>query len=175
MVDVNVNIQSATPVPPNPAFAGRVAESFDRQAFMGFLGARLAAVGPGDCAIELPFRPELSQQHGFFHGGVVGTLADNACGYASFTLAPADSSILTVEYKLNLMAPAAGSLLIARGRVVRPGRTLIVARADVSVRRDDGVEKPVATALATLMLMAGMADEPPAPSPDPTREGGAAR
>ncbi len=96
---------------------------------------------------------------------MVGTLADNACGYASFTLAPADSSILTVEYKLNLMAPAAGSVLIARGRVIRPGRTLVVARADVSVRRGDGAEKTVATALATLMLMAGMADEPPAGQP----------
>jgi len=169
MVDVNVNGGLVTPTlaapnlaTPNPDWAARVAASFERQAFMGFLGARLAAVEPGGCDIELPFRPELSQQHGFFHGGVVGTLADNACGYASFTLAPADSSILTVEYKLNLMAPAAGAVLIARGRVIRPGRTLVVARADVSVRRDDGVEKPVATALATLMLMAGMADEPPA-------------
>lgn len=165
MVDVGVNIDPVRPVPANPAFAARVAESFRRQAFMDFLGARLAAVEAGGCTIELPFRPELSQQHGFFHGGVVGTLADNACGYASFTLAPADSSILTVEYKLNLMAPAAGTLLIARGRVIRAGRTLIVAGADVSVRRDDGVEKPVATALATLMLMAGMADEPPAVTP----------
>ncbi len=141
---------------------------------MSLLDAKLTAVEPGGCTIELPFRPELSQQHGFFHGGVVGTLADNACGYASFTLAPADASILTVEYKLNLMAPAAGDLLIARGRVLRPGRTLVVAQADVAVRRADGpngnwVEKPVATALATLMLMAGMADEPPAAA----REGGA--
>lgn len=158
MIDVDVNV-------PNPDYAGRVAASFGRQAFMGFLGARLAAVQPGACDIDLPFRPELAQQHGFFHGGVVGTLADNACGYASFTLAPADSSILTVEYKLNLMAPAAGAVLIARGRVIRPGRTLVVARADVAVRRDDGTEKPVATALATLMLMAGMADEPPAGQP----------
>lgn len=169
MVDASVNSGNAGPTAPNPAFAARVAESFRRQAFMEFLGARLAAIEAGACSIELPFRPELAQQHGFFHGGVVGTLADNACGYASFTLAPAESSILTVEYKLNLMAPAAGDLLIARGRVIRPGRTLIVAQADVSVRRQDGLEKPVATALATLMLMAGMADEPPAAA----REGGA--
>ena len=162
MVDVCVNTGKGGPVAPNPAFAERVAESFRRQAFMDFLGARLVGVEAGGCTIELPFRPELSQQHGFFHGGVVGTLADNACGYASFTLAPAESSILTVEYKLNLMAPAVGDLLIARGRVIRPGRTLIVAQADVSARRGDGTEKPVATALATLMLMTGMADEPPA-------------
>lgn len=159
MIDVSVN---NGPRASNPAFAERVAGSFARQAFMEFLDARLTAVEPGACTIELPFRPELSQQHGFFHGGVVGTLADNACGYASFTLAPADSSILTVEYKLNLMAPAAGEVLVARGRVIRPGRTLVVAQADVSVRRGDGSEKPVATALATLMLMAGMADEPSA-------------
>lgn len=170
MVDVNVNDSASVPAAADPRFAERVTESFARQAFMGYLGARLTAVEPGGCAIELPFRPELSQQHGYFHGGVVGTLADNACGYASFTLAPADASILTVEYKLNLMAPAAGEILIARGQVIRPGRTLVVARADLSVRRGDGSEKPVATALATLMFMAGMADEPPAAA----RMGGAA-
>ena len=162
MVDVGVNAAASVPVAPNPRFAERVAASFERQAFMRFLGARVMSVEPGGCDIELPFRPELGQQHGFFHGGVVGTLADNSCGYASFTLAPADASILTVEYKLNLMAPAFGVALIARGRVIRPGRTLVVARADVSVRLADGREKLVATALATLMLMAGMADEPPA-------------
>ena len=168
MFDVDVNRESADFSVPNPAFAERVVASFARQAFMAFIGARMVSIEPGGCDIELPYRPELGQQHGFFHGGVVGTLADNACGYASFTLAPADTSILTVEYKLNLMAPAAGSVLVARGRVIRPGRTLVVARADVSVRRDDGIEKPVATALATLMLMAGMADEPSAE----TRKGG---
>lgn len=172
MVDVNVNNGSSAPETPNPDFAARVTASFARQAFMGFIGARLAAVEAGGCEIDLPFRPELSQQHGFFHGGVVGTLADNACGYASFTLAPADASILTVEYKLNLMAPAAGALLIARARVIRPGRTLIVARADVFVRRDDGAERLVATALATFMFMAGMADEPPqAASAEPVPKG----
>ncbi|MEQ8393620.1 PaaI family thioesterase [Thalassobaculum sp.] len=168
MIDADVNIESVDFRVSNPAFAERVTASFARQAFMAFIGARVVTIEPGSCDIELPYRPELGQQHGFFHGGVVGTLADNACGYASFTLAPVDASILTVEYKLNLMAPAAGSLLIARGRVIRPGRTLVVARADVSVRRDDGSEKPVATALATLMLMAGMADEPSAG----TRKGG---
>jgi uncharacterized protein (TIGR00369 family) len=168
MIDVNVNNVASGFSTPNPAFAERVVASFTRQAFMSFIGARVVAVEPGGCDIELPFRPELGQQHGFFHGGVVGTLADNACGYASFTLAAADASILTVEYKVNLMAPAAGAVLIARGRVLRPGRTLVVARADVSVGRDDGVEKPVATALATLMLMTGMADEPSAE----TRKGG---
>lgn len=165
MIDANVNSLPAEPRVPNPAFAARVTDSFGRQPFMELIGAELAEVTPGACVIRLPFRPSLGQQHGFFHGGVVGAVADNACGYASFTLAPAESSILTVEYKLNLMAPASGDVLVARGRVLRPGRTLVVAAADVAVVRD-GVEKPVATALATLMLMAGMDD---APHPPPGR------
>lgn len=143
----------------NPDYAERVRGSFDRQAFMHFIGAEMAEVAPGTVEIRLPYRAELAQQHGFFHGGIVGTVADNACGYASFSLAAADASVLTVEYKLNLMAPAAGDLLIARGRVLRPGRTLVVAQADVFAVRE-GREKQVATALATLMLMTGMADEP---------------
>ncbi len=143
----------------NPAYAERVRASFGRQAFMHFIGAEIAEVSPGGVEIRLPYRAELAQQHGFFHGGIVGTVADNACGYASFSLAAADASVLTVEYKLNLMAPASGDLLIARGRVLRPGRTLVVAQADVFAVRE-GREKQVATALATLMLMAGMADEP---------------
>ena len=94
MVDVGVNTGLTTP---NPDWAARVEASFARQAFMGFLGARIAALQPGGCDIALPFRPELSQQHGFFHGGVVGTISDSACGYAAFNLAAADHSILTVE------------------------------------------------------------------------------
>ena len=152
----------------DPAFVERVRGSFARQAFMGFLGAELGPVAPGSVEIRLPYRRELSQQHGYFHGGVVGTLADNACGYASFSLAPADHSILTVEYKLNLLSPAAGEALVARGRVLRPGRTLVVAQADVFAVRAAS-EKQVATALATLMLMAGMPDDPQDPQPDQTR------
>lgn len=149
----------------NPDFAARVRESFGRQVFMATLGAEIAHVEPGICDIRLPYREALAQQHGFFHGGVVGTLADNACGYAAFTLADAESSVLTVEYKLNLMAPAAGEVLFARGRVLRPGRSLVVAQADVAVLRS-GREKPVATALATLMLMYGMPDDRHDPNPD---------
>ena len=166
MSDAHVNEDLAHPRyrTPNPDFATRVRESFARQAFMATLGAEIASVTPGNCEIRLPYRAAFSQQHGFFHGGVVGTLADNACGYASFTLADADSSELTVEYKLNLMSPAAGDILIARGRVIRPGRTMVVAQADVSVVID-GLEKPVATALATLMLMQDMPDEKHAANP----------
>lgn len=165
MTDAHVTEDLAHPRyrTPNPAFATRVRESFARQPFMATLGAEIASVTPGQCEIRLPYRPGLGQQHGFFHGGVVGTLADNACGYASFTLADADSSVLTVEYKLNLMSPAAGEVLIARARVLRPGRTLVVAQADVLVVID-GREKPVATALATLMLMQDMPDEKHVPN-----------
>ncbi len=146
--------------PRDPHFERKVRESFVRQGFMGFLGVTLAAVEPGGCEMHLPFRPEFSQQHGFFHAGLIGTLADNAGGYAAFSLMDRESSILTVEYKLNLLAPGDGELLIARARVLKPGRTLTICRSDVFVIKG-GVEKLCATCLMTLMAMAGMADEPP--------------
>lgn len=138
----------------DPAFETRVRSSFARQGVMRFLGAELAAVRPGRCEVRLPFKPELSQQHGFFHGGVIGTIADSAGGYAAFTLMPANAGVLTVEYKLNLLAPGDGDLLIARGEVVKPGRSLVVSRADVVVVKD-GREKLCATLLQTLMTMRG--------------------
>ena len=105
----------------------------------------------------MPYRPDLTQQHGFFHGGLVGTLADNAGGYAAYTLMPADASILTVEYKINLLAPADGDLLIARGNVSRSGRTLTVCRSAVHVARS-GTETLCAEALVTLMALPGRPD-----------------
>ena len=126
---------------------------------MAFLGAELADIQPGFCEIRLPYRADLSQQHGYFHGGVIGTICDNACGYAAYSLAPADCSILTVEYKLNIVAPGDGELLIGRGSVVKPGRTLAVSRADAFVVRD-GREHLCATALETLLLLPGRPDEP---------------
>lgn len=142
---------------PNPRFAARVRESFARQRIMAFLGAELSRIEPGYCEIELPFKDELCQQHGFFHGGVIGTIADSAGGYAGFSLMPEDSSVLTVEYKLNLLAPADGDRLTARGRVIRPGRTLVVSRADVTVRKH-GTETLCATLLQTLMTLQGQKD-----------------
>lgn len=112
--------------PRNPDFARRVRDSFARQGAMSLIGAELARVAPGECDIRLPYRPELSQQHGYFHGGIIGTIADSAGGYAAFTLMPADSSVLTVEYKINLLAPRAGDELVARGRVLKSGRSLAV-------------------------------------------------
>lgn len=141
----------------NPVYAQRVQSSFDRQQVMKLLGARLARLAPGECDIELPFKSELTQQHGYFHGGIIGTIADSAGGYSAFTLMPEDSSVLTVEYKMNLLAPGDGELLIARGRVLKAGRTLIVSRVDVVVVKG-GRETLCATLLETLMTMHGRPD-----------------
>lgn len=126
---------------------------------MALIGASLAEVGPGTATIALPVREEVTQQPRFVHGGVVGMIADSAAGYAAFTLMPAGASVLTVEYKINMLAPAEGDLLLARGMVIKPGRTLSIARADVFGVRD-GREKLVATMQQTLMVMHGMSEAP---------------
>lgn len=136
----------------DPEFRQRVRESFDRQGIMHHLGAELTLLEPGLCEICCDFRPELGQQHGFFHAGVIGTIADSAGGYAGYTLMPHDSSVLTIEYKMNLMAPADGRRIRARGEVIRAGRTLVVAKAEVAVRRE-GRWHDCATLLQTLMTM----------------------
>lgn len=138
-------------------FEARVRDSFARQPAMTLIGARIAAVAPGLCTVELPARADLTQQHGFLHGGVVGMIGDTACGYAAFSLMPEDASVLTVEYKINLLAPARGDLLCARGAVLKPGRTLSIARADVFARTQ-GTETLIATMQTTLMVMHGMHD-----------------
>jgi uncharacterized protein (TIGR00369 family) len=145
--------------PANPQFAARVRRSFQRQGFMALLGAELTAVEPGFCEIQLAHRPQLTQQHGYFHAGVVGTLADNVGGYAAFSLLPAGASILTVEYKLNLLAPAQGPRLTARGWVLKPGRSLSVCRSQV-FDSDGGEERLVAHCLMTLMALPGRPDGP---------------
>lgn len=117
--------------PKDPAYAERVRESFRLQQAMTLIGAELPVVEPGYTEIHLAFKPEITQQHGFIHGGVVGMIADSAAGYAANTLTPVDTSVLTVEYKLNLLAPADGERLVARGEVVKPGRTLLITRAEV--------------------------------------------
>lgn len=142
-------------------FAQRVRASFDRQSIMGLIGARLTRVEPGEVEIELPFRDDLCQQHGFFHAGVTSTIADSAGGYAGYSLFPADASVLTVEFKINLLAPADGDLLRAVGRVVKAGRTLTVTEAEVSVVKD-GQEKACARMTQTLVRLAGRPDMPQA-------------
>jgi uncharacterized protein (TIGR00369 family) len=143
----------------DPGFAGRIRESFGRQGLMQHLGARLIAVNPGRIEIRASYRPELTQQHGYFHAGVSGAIADSACGYAAYTLMPADFSVLTVEYKINLLAPADGEELIARARVIRSGKTLKICMADVYARKNE-TETHCATMLATVMCLPGKSDHP---------------
>jgi uncharacterized protein (TIGR00369 family) len=142
----------------DPDFAQRVQASFDRQGVMALLGARVSRIESGECELHLPWRPEVTQQHGYFHGGIIGTIADSAGGYAAYTLMPPDSSVLTVEYKMNLLAPGDGELLVARGVVIKPGRTLVVTRVDAVVVKD-GKETLCATLLQTLMTMHGKKDQ----------------
>lgn len=136
----------------NPDFAARIRRRFAATGTMATLGSRLVRTGPGEAELELPYRHGVSQNNGFFHGGIIGTLLDTACGYAALTVMPAEAEVLTVEYKTNFLAPAAGELLIARGRVIRAGRTLIVCEADGVVPLA-GSEKCVARMTATMMAV----------------------
>jgi uncharacterized protein (TIGR00369 family) len=135
-------------------YAERVARSFARQGLMDTLGASLLAVRPGEVEIAMPIHPEVSQQHGFAHAGAVAAIADSAAGFAGLTLMPAGAGVLTVEFKINLMAPAGGERLVARGRVVKAGRTLVIAQAEVEAERA-GARKAVALLTATLMAVEG--------------------
>ena len=139
--------------PRDPDFAARVHASFARQKAMDLIGARLTVVEPGYTEVALAYRPELTQQKAYVHGGILGMIADSACGYAAYSLMPASASLVTVEYKINILSPGRGSL-VARGEVVKPGRTLTVARAEVYAR--DG--KHIATMQQTLMMLANTPD-----------------
>lgn len=138
----------------DPEFADRVRASFAKQHAMDLIHATLPVVEPGLTEIHLPHWAGVEQQHGFVHGGVVGMIADSAAGYAAMTLVSASTSVLTVEYKMNLVAPADGEKLIARGKVVRPGRTLVVTQAEVFAVKD-GKEKLCALMQQTIMVMHG--------------------
>jgi len=139
-------------VPQDPAFAARVRASFSRQAVMATLGATLESVEPGAVQIRLPFRADLTQQHGFLHAGVMTAVVDSACGYAALSLMPPGAGVLSIEFKVNLLAPGEGEAVVARGRVLRPGRTLMVAAGDVFALKG-GAERLVATMLATMMVV----------------------
>jgi uncharacterized protein (TIGR00369 family) len=139
--------------PADPGFEQRCRESFARQRAMELIGAKLTRVEPGEVEIALPFRDDLTQQKGYVHGGILGMIADSAAGYSAFSLMPAGCSLVTVEYKINILAPARGAL-VARGRVLRPGRTLTIARAEVYA----GDGKHVASMQQTLMMLAGTSD-----------------
>jgi uncharacterized protein (TIGR00369 family) len=151
---------AASPTPWTPLvadYAARVRASFARQGAMKTLGAELAVVEPGYCAITLLPRAEVAQQHGYVHAGIVAAIVDSAGGYAGFSLFPEDASVLTVEFKLNLLAPAAGERLVAEGFVVKPGRTLAVTRGEVHAEHG-GKRTLVALMQQTLMVMHGRKD-----------------
>jgi uncharacterized protein (TIGR00369 family) len=148
------------PAAPDPAFERKVRESFGRQRAMATLGARLVRVAPGEVEVALPFREDLTQQHGFLHGGIVTAVVDSACGYAALSLMPAGTAVLTVEFKVNLVSPARGERFLARGRVVRPGRTLMVCAGEMIVEGPEP-EPVVALMQATMMVIRdrqGLAD-----------------
>lgn len=136
--------------PSNPDFVHLVRASFAQQGLMQHLGATLAHVEAGDVLIQLPFSAALTQQHGLFHAGAVVSVVDSACGYAALTLMPPGSEVLSVEFKVNLLAPARGVRLLARGRVLRPGRTLTVCQGEAVIVTDGG-ETMCATMLATMI------------------------
>jgi uncharacterized protein (TIGR00369 family) len=140
--------------PRNPDFDARVRESFARQAAMRTLGATLAVVKPGRVEITLPWAEPLTQQHGFLHAGMVATALDSACGYAGFSLMAANAAVLTIEFKINLLAPAQGQSFRMVGTVVKPGRTVTVCEGH-AYAIDGGQEKLVATMGCTLMAVVG--------------------
>lgn len=143
--------------PRDPSFEARVRASFARQRAMHTIGARLVRVEPGEVELELPFREDLTQQHGFLHAGIVTTLVDSACGYAALSLMDNESAVLSVEYKVNLLAPAIGERMRAVGRVIKSGRTLLVCMGDViAVAADE--ETHVAAMQATMMAVRGRPD-----------------
>jgi len=145
--------------PRNPDFERRVRDSFARQPFMAHCGITMPVVAPGFVEMRVVYDEPLTQQHGFLHGGLVGTVADCACGYAAFSLMRAEDSVITVEYKINLLSPAEGDELIGRARVIRAGGSLMVCQGDISMLKGD-TEVPCATALSTLMVLKDIPDAP---------------
>ena len=140
----------------DPDYAARVLRSFEAQAFMTTIGARLERVEPGEVVITLPFRADLVQQHGFLHAGVVAAVADSACGYAALSLMEPDAAVLSVEFKINLLAPARGDRFEAAARVIKPGRTLMICTAEVRASQAGAGASPgtlVAAMQGTMMAI----------------------
>ena len=145
----------AAKIIPAGDFEERLRTSFARQQVMATIGAELTLVSPGTVEIEMPFADRLTQQHGFLHAGIISTALDSACGYAAFSLMPEDAGVLTIEFKVNLLAPGKGSRFLFRGSVTKPGRTIIVADGQAYAFADDGEARLIATMTATLMTITG--------------------
>jgi uncharacterized protein (TIGR00369 family) len=149
-------------IPTDPAYEARVRESFGRQSYMVTLGAEIVFIAPGEVHLAFPFGAQFCQQNGFLHAGAIASVADSANGYAAYTLAPPNTDVLAVEFKINLLAPAKGAGFLACGRVLRPGRTLTVCQADVFAT--GGAERRlIATMLSTIIV------RPRAPRPNEYR------
>ena len=140
-------------MPRNPSFADEIKQSFAKQTIMGLIGAELTRVEPGIVEITLPYRADLAQQHGYLHAGIVTTIADSACGYAAYSLMPANTEVLSVEFKVNLLRPAKGELFLASAEVVKSGRTLTVVRADVFSLEPAEQRTLIATMLGTMICI----------------------
>jgi len=136
-------------------YENRVRSSFARQKAMETIGAQLTVVTPGTIEIEMPYSAALTQQHGFIHAGIISTALDSACGYAAYSLMPPEAAVLTIEFKLNMLAPGKGERFLFRGNVTKPGRTIIVADGQAYAFSDDGEAKLIATMTATMMTITG--------------------
>jgi uncharacterized protein (TIGR00369 family) len=145
---------SADAAPRDPAFAEAVRASFARQGMMRLIGAEIVALAPGRCTIAAPIRPETSPQHGFAHAGLAWTIGDSAAGYSALSLRGAGEEVLTVEMKINLIAPARGTRLVAEGRVIRTGRTLVTVATEVHAE-DGATRTHVASMLGTMIAVPG--------------------
>ncbi len=139
--------------PLNPSFAVEIKNSFTQQTIMDLIGAELSLIQAGIIEISLPYRADLAQQNGFVHAGIITTIADSACGYAAYSLMPAGSDVLAVEFKVNLLRPARGEKFVAHAEVIKPGRTLTVTRADVFGITSDGRQELIATMLGTMICL----------------------
>jgi uncharacterized protein (TIGR00369 family) len=140
---------------PNADYEERVRASFARQNAMATIGAELTQVTPGIVEIEMPYSSALTQQHGFLHAGVISAALDSACGYAAFSLMPENASVLTIEFKVNLLAPGRGERFLFRASVTKPGRTIVVADGQAYAFAADGEAKLIATMTGTMMTVFG--------------------
>jgi len=140
---------------PDPDFEGRVRASFARQNAMRSIGAELVLVTPGIVEIEMPHSPDFTQQHGFLHAGLIATALDSACGFAAYSMMPADAGVLTIEFKINLLAPGRGVRFLFRGTVTKPGRTITVADGQAYAFEGEGEARLIATMTGTMMRVTG--------------------
>ena len=143
-------------IPRNDRYEQKVRDSFDKQVIMRTIGATITRLQAGEVELTMPFHESLTQQHGFIHGGIVTTILDSACGYAALSLMPADAGILSIEFKVNFLAPASGENFRALGRVKKPGRNITVSEGDLYAELE-GESKLVASMVATMMSIYGRA------------------